>query len=33
MSDLGADQMFYAASESGSIDTIPEIEGRAVWKS
>ena len=33
MSDLGADQMFYAASESGSIDTIPEIEGLAVWKS
>ena len=23
----------YAASESGSIDTIPEIEGLAVWKS
>ena len=33
MSDLGADQMFYAASVSGSIDTMPEIEGLAVWKS
>ena len=33
MSDLGADQMFYAASESGSMDSMPEIEGLAVWKS
>ncbi len=33
MSDLGADQMFYATAESGPIDTMPEIEGLAVWKS
>ena len=33
MSDLGADQMFYAAAESGPMDTMPEIEGLAVWKS
>ena len=31
MPDLGANQMYYNASESGTIDTIPEISGLAVW--
>ena len=31
MPDLGANQMYYNASESGAIDTIPEIPGLAVW--
>lgn len=31
MPDLGANQMYYTASESGPIDTIPEIPGLAVW--
>ena len=31
MPDLGANQMYYTASESGTIDTIPEIPGLAVW--
>ena len=31
MPDLGANQMYYNASESGTIDTIPEIPGLAVW--
>lgn len=33
MPDVGADQMFYAAAESGTIDSIPEIPGLAVWQS
>lgn len=32
MSDLGADGMYNAASEKGTIDTIPETPGLAVWK-
>lgn len=32
MPDVGADSMYYAAEEKGSIDTIPEIPGLAVWK-
>lgn len=31
MPDLGANQMYYNASESGTIDSIPEIPGLAVW--
>lgn len=31
MPDYGANQMYYSASESGTIDTIPEIPGLAVW--
>lgn len=31
MPDIGADSMYYNASESGTIDTIPEIPGLAVW--
>ena len=31
MPDLGANQMYYNASESGTIDIIPEIPGLAVW--
>ena len=31
MPDLGANQMYYNASESDTIDTIPEIPGLAVW--
>lgn len=31
MPDFSANQMFYTASESGTIDTIPEIPGLAVW--
>lgn len=33
MPDIGADAMYYNASEKGSISTIPEIPGLAVWKS
>lgn len=33
MPDVGADQMYYAAAESGTIDSIPEIPGLAVWQS
>ena len=33
MPDVGADQMYYAAAVSGTIDTIPEIPGLAVWQS
>ena len=33
MPDVGAVQMYYAAAESGPIDTIPEIPGLAVWQS
>ena len=32
MLDVGADGMYNAAEEKGSIDTIPEIPGLAVWK-
>ena len=31
MPDIAANQMYYAAAESGPIDTIPEIPGLAVW--
>ena len=31
MPDIGANQMYYSATESGTIDTIPEIPGLAVW--
>lgn len=31
MPDYGADQMYYSASVSGTIDTMPEIPGLAVW--
>ena len=31
MPDISADQMYYYATEKGSIDTIPEIPGLAVW--
>ena len=31
MPDIGADSMYYNASEKGSIGTIPEIPGLAVW--
>lgn len=32
MPDIGANQMYYNARHSGSIDTIPEVPGLAVWK-
>ena len=32
MEDVGADGMYAVAEEKGSIDTIPEIPGLAVWK-
>ena len=32
MPDLSANQMYHAAQVSGSIDTIPEIPGLAVWR-
>ena len=32
MPDLGANQMYYAATVSGPIDTIPETPGLAVWR-
>lgn len=31
MQDVTADGMFSAATEKGTIDTIPEIPGLAVW--
>ena len=31
MPDIAANQMYYSAVESGTIDTIPEIPGLAVW--
>ena len=31
MPDVGADGVYYNASEKGTIDTIPEIPGLAVW--
>ncbi len=33
MPDIGADGLYYAAAESGTIDSIPEIPGLAVWQS
>lgn len=32
MPDIGADTMYENATEKGTIDTIPEISGLAVWK-
>ena len=32
MPDIGANQMYYNARHSGTIDTIPEVPGLAVWK-
>lgn len=31
MPDIGANQMYYSASESGTIDTMPDIPGLALW--
>lgn len=31
MPDIGANQMYYNAMESGAIDTMPDIPGLAVW--
>ena len=31
MPDIGANQMYYNATESGTIDTMPDIPGLAVW--
>ena len=31
MPDIGANQMYYNAMESGTIDTMPDIPGLAVW--
>ena len=31
MPDIGANQMYYNATESGPIDTMPDIPGLAVW--
>lgn len=31
MPDIGADTMYENATEKGTIDTIPEIPGLAVW--
>lgn len=31
MPDISANEMYHAAKESGTIDTIPEISGLAVW--
>ena len=28
---FGANQMYYSATESGTIDTMPDIPGLAVW--
>ncbi|UWG97489.1 hypothetical protein LPY66_01240 [Dehalobacter sp. DCM] len=33
MPDIGADSMYKSASVSGSMDTMPDIPGLAVWKS
>ena len=33
MPDIGANQMYYNATHKGTIDTIPEVPGLAVWKS
>ena len=32
MPDYGANQMYQSATESGTMDTMPEIVGLAVWK-
>lgn len=32
MPDVGANAMYHAAKESGTIDTIPEVPGLAVWR-
>ena len=32
MPDIGANQMYYNATRKGTIDTIPEVPGLAVWK-
>ena len=32
MPDIGSDTMYENATEKGTIDTIPEIPGLAVWK-
>jgi len=32
MPDVGANAMYHAANESGTIDTIPEVPGLAVWR-
>ncbi len=32
MPDVGANAMYHAATESGTIDTIPEVPGIAVWR-
>ena len=31
MPDIGANQMYYNAKESGPISTMPDIPGLAVW--
>ena len=31
MPDIGADSMYYNATEKGAINTIPEIPGLAIW--
>ena len=31
MPDIGANQMYHSATESGTIDTMPDIPGLAVW--
>lgn len=33
MPDIGANQMYYNATRKGTIDTIPDVPGLAVWKS
>ena len=33
MPDVGANEMYYNAARKGTIDTIPETPGLAVWKS
>ena len=33
MPDVGADGMYYNASRKGSIETMPDTPGLAVWKS
>lgn len=32
MPDYGANQMYQSAAVKGSMDTMPEIKGLAVWK-
>ena len=33
MPDIGANEMYYSATQRGSIDTMPDTPGLAVWKS